>query len=70
MMNNYRYTNCTFALTVRHVIKEQRRHENWQIKVCKRIAAETNFPNEEIIKLYLSDNNLVEGKTKKYGPTH
>ncbi|TVU08875.1 hypothetical protein EJB05_42298 [Eragrostis curvula] len=39
-------------------LKEQIRHENWQIKVCKRIAAETNFPNEEIIKLYLSDNNL------------
>ncbi|XP_062194496.1 flap endonuclease GEN-like 1 isoform X2 [Phragmites australis] len=37
---------------------DERRHENWQIKVCKRIAAETNFPNEEIIKLYLSDNNL------------
>ncbi|ONM56539.1 Flap endonuclease GEN-like 1 [Zea mays] len=43
-------------------LNEQRRHENWQIKVCKRIAAETNFPNEEIIKLYLSDNNLVEEK--------
>ncbi|ONM22947.1 flap endonuclease GEN-like 1 [Zea mays] len=43
-------------------LKEQRRHENWQIKVCKRIAAETNFPNDEIIKLYLSDNNLVEEK--------
>uniref|UniRef100_A0A0D9XFT5 Flap endonuclease GEN-like 1 n=1 Tax=Leersia perrieri TaxID=77586 RepID=A0A0D9XFT5_9ORYZ len=39
-------------------LKEQRRNENWQIKVCKRIAAETNFPNEEIIKLYLSDDNL------------
>ncbi|KAK3129676.1 hypothetical protein QOZ80_6BG0483170 [Eleusine coracana subsp. coracana] len=39
-------------------LKEKRRHENWQIKVCKRIAAETNFPNEEIIKMYLSDNNL------------
>uniref|UniRef100_A0A0A9EZX5 XPG-I domain-containing protein n=1 Tax=Arundo donax TaxID=35708 RepID=A0A0A9EZX5_ARUDO len=39
-------------------LKEQRRHENWQIKVCKRIAAETNFPKEEIIKMYLSDNNL------------
>uniref|UniRef100_A0A453LD86 Flap endonuclease GEN-like 1 n=1 Tax=Aegilops tauschii subsp. strangulata TaxID=200361 RepID=A0A453LD86_AEGTS len=39
-------------------LKAQRRHENWQIKVCKRLAAETNFPNEEIIKLYLSDDNL------------
>ncbi|KAJ1290474.1 hypothetical protein BS78_02G246500 [Paspalum vaginatum] len=42
--------------------KEQIRHENWQIKVCKRIAAETNFPNKDIIKLYLSDNNLGEDK--------
>ncbi|KAL5201147.1 hypothetical protein ABZP36_035501 [Zizania latifolia] len=39
-------------------LKEQKKHENWQIKVCKRIAAEKNFPNEEIIKLYLSDNNF------------
>ncbi|KAM0878938.1 hypothetical protein ACQ4PT_034574 [Festuca glaucescens] len=39
-------------------LKAQRRHENWQIKVCKRLAAETNFPNEEIIKLYLCDDNL------------
>jgi len=39
-------------------LKEQRKHANWQIKVCRRIAAETNFPNEEIIKLYLSDDNL------------
>ncbi|KAM0823770.1 hypothetical protein ACQ4PT_070646 [Festuca glaucescens] len=39
-------------------LKAQRRHENWKIKVCKRLAAETNFPNEEIIKLYLCDDNL------------
>jgi len=43
-------------------LKEQRKHENWQIKVCRRIAAETNFPNEEIIKLYLSDDNLDKEK--------
>ncbi|CAN6218438.1 unnamed protein product [Urochloa humidicola] len=43
-------------------LKEQRKHENWQIKVCKRITAETNFPNEDIIKLYLSDNNLDKEK--------
>ncbi|CAL5087265.1 unnamed protein product [Urochloa decumbens] len=43
-------------------LEEQRKHENWQIKVCKRIAAETNFPNEEIIKLYLSDSNLDKEK--------
>lgn len=42
-------------------MKVQRRNENWQIKVCKRIAAETNFPNEEIINLYLNDDNLDNG---------
>lgn len=39
-------------------LKAQKRQESWQIKVCKRLAAETNFPNEEIIKLYLCDDNL------------
>ncbi|GJN09128.1 hypothetical protein PR202_ga27107 [Eleusine coracana subsp. coracana] len=38
-------------------LKEQRRYKNWQIKAGKKIAAQTNFPNEEIIKLYLSGNN-------------
>ncbi|CAM0952520.1 unnamed protein product [Alopecurus aequalis] len=42
-------------------LKAQRRHENWQIKVCKRLAAETNFPNAEIIRLYLCDDNLDKG---------
>uniref|UniRef100_A0ACD5Y7A8 Uncharacterized protein n=1 Tax=Avena sativa TaxID=4498 RepID=A0ACD5Y7A8_AVESA len=39
-------------------LKAQRRQENWEIKVFKRLAAETDFPNGEIIKLYLSDDNL------------
>ncbi|GJN30262.1 hypothetical protein PR202_gb18553 [Eleusine coracana subsp. coracana] len=38
-------------------LKDQRRYKNWQIKALKKIAAQTNFPNEEIIKLYLSGNN-------------
>ncbi|XP_073009879.1 flap endonuclease GEN-like 1 [Typha latifolia] len=38
-------------------IKKQKRHESWQIKACKRIAAEQNFPNNEIIELYLCDNH-------------
>ncbi|KAJ0964124.1 hypothetical protein J5N97_029246 [Dioscorea zingiberensis] len=37
--------------------KEQRKHENWLIKVCKKIAAEENFPNTEIIAMYLRNNN-------------
>ncbi|WOL19168.1 flap endonuclease GEN-like 1 [Canna indica] len=37
--------------------KEQQRHENWQIKMCKNIAAEPKFPNNEIIALYLSNDH-------------
>ncbi|KAK3022819.1 hypothetical protein RJ639_046639 [Escallonia herrerae] len=36
--------------------KVQRKEENWQTKVCKRIAMEQNFPNDEIIELYLNKN--------------
>lgn len=36
--------------------KEQRKNENWQIKVCKKIATEENFPNDEIIEMYLNKN--------------
>lgn len=38
-------------------IKEQKKHESWQIKVCKMIAAEHNFPNNELIGIYSSDKN-------------
>ncbi|KAA8515994.1 hypothetical protein F0562_019173 [Nyssa sinensis] len=37
--------------------KEQKKNENWQIKVCKRIVMEQNFPNDEIIEMYLSNHN-------------
>ncbi|XP_038970621.1 LOW QUALITY PROTEIN: flap endonuclease GEN-like 1 [Phoenix dactylifera] len=37
--------------------KEQKKYENWQIKMCKMIAAEQNFPNNAIIELYLSSNH-------------
>ncbi|XP_020114904.1 flap endonuclease GEN-like 1 isoform X2 [Ananas comosus] len=47
---------CTTCKKDRKV-KDQKKHENWQIKVCERIAAEQNFPNNEIIELYLSDNH-------------
>ncbi|XP_059634089.1 flap endonuclease GEN-like 1 [Cornus florida] len=36
--------------------KEQKKNENWQIKVCKKIAMEQKFPNDEIITMYLSSN--------------
>lgn len=36
--------------------KEQKKNENWQIKVCEKISMEQNFPNDEIIGIYLSNN--------------
>ncbi|KAK2974760.1 hypothetical protein RJ640_027121 [Escallonia rubra] len=36
--------------------KVQQKEENWQMKVCKRIAMEQNFPNDEIIEMYLNKN--------------
>lgn len=37
--------------------KEHKKKENWQIRVCNKIAAEQNFPNNEIIEMYLSQNH-------------
>ncbi|KAF9617188.1 hypothetical protein IFM89_035070 [Coptis chinensis] len=34
-------------------IKEQKKHENWQLGVCRKISTEKNFPNDEIIEMYL-----------------
>lgn len=36
--------------------KEQKKNENWQMKVCEKISMEQNFPNDEIIGIYLSNN--------------
>ncbi|KAH7849918.1 hypothetical protein Vadar_024932 [Vaccinium darrowii] len=37
--------------------KEQKKKENWETKVCQKIAMEQNFPNVEIIEMYLSNNH-------------
>ncbi|KAL6005563.1 hypothetical protein ACLOJK_006130 [Asimina triloba] len=37
--------------------KALKKHEKWRFKICQRIAAEHNFPNDEIIEMYLSDNH-------------
>lgn len=36
--------------------KEQKKNEIWQLKVCDKISMELNFPNEEIIGIYLGNN--------------
>ncbi|KAF5187830.1 flap endonuclease GEN-like [Thalictrum thalictroides] len=33
--------------------KEQKKHESWQLSVCRKISGEKNFPNDEIIEMYL-----------------
>ncbi|KAF5733000.1 flap endonuclease GEN-like 1-like isoform X2 [Tripterygium wilfordii] len=37
--------------------KEKKRRATWQIKVCNKIAMEPGFPNDEILKIYLCNNN-------------
>ncbi|XP_042503725.1 flap endonuclease GEN-like 1 [Macadamia integrifolia] len=37
--------------------KELKKHKNWQINVCRKIAIEKNFPNNGIIEMCLSDQH-------------
>lgn len=37
--------------------KEQKKQKNWRINVCKKIAEEQNFPNKEIIDMYLCNDH-------------
>ncbi|XP_068635376.1 flap endonuclease GEN-like 1 [Aristolochia californica] len=48
---------CPYCIKER-CSKEQKRHETWRIKVCQKIAAEPNFPNNKIIDMYLSSNTV------------
>ncbi|KAB1214455.1 Flap endonuclease GEN-like 1 [Morella rubra] len=49
--------------------KEQKKQENWRTKVCSKIAMESNFPNAEIIEMYLCDNHSCFSGTFVYIPT-
>ncbi|XP_019161085.1 PREDICTED: flap endonuclease GEN-like 1 isoform X2 [Ipomoea nil] len=40
--------------------KEQRKNENWHIKVCRKIALEQDFPHDLIVKIYLHNDNRVD----------
>nr|GMC80372.1 flap endonuclease GEN-like 1 isoform X1 [Ipomoea batatas] len=40
--------------------KEQRKKENWHIKVCRKIALEQDFPHDLIVKIYLHNDNRVD----------
>ncbi|KAI7737890.1 hypothetical protein M8C21_032154 [Ambrosia artemisiifolia] len=35
--------------------KEHKKNEAWKMRVCKKIATEPNFPNNEIIQIYLNN---------------
>lgn len=48
--------NCSLCSKNRKQ-KEQKKHENWWIKVCNKITLETNFPNDKIVTMYLCENN-------------
>ncbi|KAK9273913.1 hypothetical protein L1049_018725 [Liquidambar formosana] len=37
--------------------KERKKNQNWQLRVCRKIAMEQNFPNDEIIQMYMSSNH-------------
>ncbi|XP_052171367.1 flap endonuclease GEN-like 1 [Diospyros lotus] len=37
--------------------KELKKIKNWQFKVCQKIAMEENFPNVEIVELYLNNQH-------------
>ncbi|KAJ6840602.1 flap endonuclease GEN-like 1 [Iris pallida] len=39
-----------------HKVKELKKHENWQIKVCEKIALTKNFPNKKVIDIYLCND--------------
>ncbi|KAK6260766.1 XPG [Theobroma cacao] len=50
--------NCLSCDKVRKE-KDQKKHENWWIKVCNMIAVESNFPNDEIIEMYMGNNHRM-----------
>ena len=39
--------------------KDKKKHVNWWIKVCNMITTEPNFPNDEIIEMYMCNNHGV-----------
>ncbi|CAI9101685.1 OLC1v1039064C1 [Oldenlandia corymbosa var. corymbosa] len=48
--------NCA-RCSLEQEAKEKRKREIWQLKICEKIALEPNFPNSDIIDMYLRDNN-------------
>ncbi|KAD4178074.1 hypothetical protein R6Q59_021610 [Mikania micrantha] len=38
--------------------KEQKKNKAWKMRVCQKIATEPNFPNNEIIQIYLNNHHI------------
>ncbi|KFK42555.1 hypothetical protein AALP_AA1G010400 [Arabis alpina] len=57
---------CSFCFKDRD-LKEQKKTENWWIKVCDKIALWPEFPNRKIIELYLSDSFTEDGSSMSWG---
>ncbi|ESQ36819.1 hypothetical protein EUTSA_v10007143mg [Eutrema salsugineum] len=57
---------CSFCSKDRD-LKEQKKTENWWIKVCDKITRGPEFPNRKIIELYLSDSFTEEGFSMSWG---
>lgn len=41
-------------------LKQQKNCRDWQMKVCKKIHLEKNFPNKKIIKMYMNDDRPID----------
>ncbi|CAE5956246.1 unnamed protein product [Arabidopsis arenosa] len=58
---------CSFCSKDRE-LKEQKKTDDWWIKVCDKIALAPEFPNRKIIELYLSDGLTTEdGSSMSWG---
>ncbi|XP_057780679.1 flap endonuclease GEN-like 1 [Salvia miltiorrhiza] len=42
--------------------KAKKKDASWKLTVCRKIASEENFPNDEIIQMYLSNRHGIDDK--------
>ncbi|MQM04257.1 hypothetical protein Taro_037053 [Colocasia esculenta] len=54
---------CSACSKVRQS-KQQRKHENWRVRVCQKISAEEKFPNYQIIEIYLNNSRNCSGSAE------
>lgn len=49
--------DASFIICQGRNLKELMKSENWQEKVCEKISSEKNFPNKDIVDMYLRSTN-------------